>query len=211
MTSAHRLLALHGLFVTLFFTVILALVLWCVSCSSTDGVVRRNTAAPGQPEKYTDFDQHVYRFMGITLYLTEAPKPRMPGPIQRVVDQYAPALKIGGWCSLALGLAGIIAACMCASNGTLARWFSWGVRLAVAGVGCWLLCLALTTVLELWLWITIIGGCLLAAVNDAADWQAKLRTILADPSALQRLQQAAARRPLPRWADAARNLLDGLD
>ena len=31
--------------------------------------------------------------------------------------------------------------------------------------------------------------------------------VLTDPAAGQRLQQAAARRPLPRWADTARVLL----
>ncbi|MFI5335877.1 MAG: glycosyltransferase [Opitutales bacterium] len=54
------------------------------------------------------------------------------------------------------------------------------------------------------------GGCLLARVNDAADWREKLRTVLTEPAALLRLQQAAAGRPLPRWADTARTLLDGL-
>ena len=51
------------------------------------------------------------------------------------------------------------------------------------------------------------GGCLLARTNDAADWEEKLRTILTEPSRLQRLQQAAARRQLPRWADTAQFLL----
>ncbi len=55
------------------------------------------------------------------------------------------------------------------------------------------------------------GGCLLARVNDAADWREQLRTVLADPSKLQCLQQAAARRPLPRWADTAWCLLQGLE
>ena len=51
------------------------------------------------------------------------------------------------------------------------------------------------------------GGCLLAPVNDPAAWADRLRTVLTDPAAGQRLQQAAARRPLPRWADTARVLL----
>jgi glycosyltransferase involved in cell wall biosynthesis len=54
------------------------------------------------------------------------------------------------------------------------------------------------------------GGCLLAAVNDAPAWREALRTLLTDASALRRLQQAAARRPLPKWAGAAQQLLDAL-
>ena len=51
------------------------------------------------------------------------------------------------------------------------------------------------------------GGCLLAPVTAPAAWADRLRTVLTDPAAGQRLQQAAARRPLPRWADTARVLL----
>jgi glycosyltransferase involved in cell wall biosynthesis len=54
------------------------------------------------------------------------------------------------------------------------------------------------------------GGCLTATVNDAADWQAKLRTILTDRDVALRLQREAMARPLPRWADTARTLRDGL-
>jgi glycosyltransferase involved in cell wall biosynthesis len=54
------------------------------------------------------------------------------------------------------------------------------------------------------------GGCLVAQVNDAADWSAKLRTVLTEEVACRRLQQEAMARPLPRWSQTARTLLDGL-
>jgi len=54
------------------------------------------------------------------------------------------------------------------------------------------------------------GGCLIAAVNDAADWRAKLRTVLTDRDVALRLQREAMARPLPRWADTARTLSAGL-
>jgi glycosyltransferase involved in cell wall biosynthesis len=47
------------------------------------------------------------------------------------------------------------------------------------------------------------GGCLPARVNDAADWGAKLRTVLTDADASRRLQQAAMARELPRWTETA--------
>ena len=47
------------------------------------------------------------------------------------------------------------------------------------------------------------GGCLVARVNDAADWAAKLRTVLKDDAECRRLQTEAMARPLPRWADTA--------
>ena len=144
--------------------VVLVLVLWCSACSATRAVVRRNVAPAGAAEVWKDFDRNEWTFLHLTFYATEAPRPPPLGPIGRAVAQYAPAVKVGGWVSLAIGLAGILAACLFASNGAFARWFSWGVRLAVAGVGCWLLCLSLTTVLELWTWIVIIGGCLLAGL-----------------------------------------------
>jgi len=50
------------------------------------------------------------------------------------------------------------------------------------------------------------GGCLVAAVNDAADWAAKLRTVLTDREVGMRLQREAMARTLPRWADTARAL-----
>ena len=54
------------------------------------------------------------------------------------------------------------------------------------------------------------GGCLVAQFNDVADWSAKLRTVLTDETACRQLQQAAMARPLPRWSQTARTLLDGL-
>ncbi|MDB6114782.1 MAG: mshA 1 [Lacunisphaera sp.] len=50
------------------------------------------------------------------------------------------------------------------------------------------------------------GGCLLARVNDAADWAAKLRTVLTDEGTSRRLQAEAMARPLPRWTDTAQTL-----
>ena len=54
------------------------------------------------------------------------------------------------------------------------------------------------------------GGCLLAKVNDVADWQAKLRAVLTDPAECRRLQAEAMARPLPRWTDTAQTLLRSL-
>lgn len=54
------------------------------------------------------------------------------------------------------------------------------------------------------------GGCLLAAVNDTADWSARLRTVLTDEAECRRLQREATNRPLPRWSQTARTLIDGL-
>jgi glycosyltransferase involved in cell wall biosynthesis len=54
------------------------------------------------------------------------------------------------------------------------------------------------------------GGCLVAAVNDAADWQAKLRAVLTDAGACRRLQAEAMSRPLPRWTNTAQTLLKAL-
>jgi glycosyltransferase involved in cell wall biosynthesis len=54
------------------------------------------------------------------------------------------------------------------------------------------------------------GGCLLARVNDRTDWAAKLKVILTDEAGSRRLQAAAMARPLPRWSDTARIILDGL-
>jgi hypothetical protein len=54
------------------------------------------------------------------------------------------------------------------------------------------------------------GGCLVARVNDAADWSAKLRTVLTDVAACRRLQTEAMARPLPRWADTAQTLRKAL-
>jgi hypothetical protein len=50
----------------------------------------------------------------------------------------------------------------------------------------------------------------MAKVNDLADWQAKLRSVLTDEALGRRLQTEAMTRPLPRWADTARTLLKAL-
>ncbi|HVZ65763.1 MAG TPA: glycosyltransferase [Lacunisphaera sp.] len=47
------------------------------------------------------------------------------------------------------------------------------------------------------------GGCLVARVNDEADWREKLRTVLADTKTVRRLQAEAMARPLPRWSATA--------
>ncbi len=54
------------------------------------------------------------------------------------------------------------------------------------------------------------GGCLMAGVNDLADWSGKLRTVLTDEAECRRLQREAMSRPLPRWSQTARTLIDGL-
>ncbi|HEX2861661.1 MAG TPA: glycosyltransferase [Lacunisphaera sp.] len=54
------------------------------------------------------------------------------------------------------------------------------------------------------------GGCLLARVNDGADWCAQLRVVLTDEAECRRLQREAMTRPLPRWSQTARTLLAGL-
>ena len=54
------------------------------------------------------------------------------------------------------------------------------------------------------------GGCLMARVNDAADWELKLRTVLTDETEVRRLQTAAMARPLPRWTNTAQTLLKAL-
>ena len=51
--------------------------------------------------------------------------------------------------------------------------------------------------------ITDDGGCLMARVNDPADWAAKLRTVLTNGTENRRLQMAAMARPLPRWTETA--------
>lgn len=50
------------------------------------------------------------------------------------------------------------------------------------------------------------GGCLAAAVNDSAAWQAALRAILTDHALHARLANEAATRTLPTWADAAQRV-----
>jgi len=54
------------------------------------------------------------------------------------------------------------------------------------------------------------GGCLVAAVNDPADWEAKLRAVLTDAAVSRRLQTEAMSRPLPRWTNTAQTLVKAL-
>jgi glycosyltransferase involved in cell wall biosynthesis len=54
------------------------------------------------------------------------------------------------------------------------------------------------------------GGCVLARVNDLADWELKLRRLLTDEAEYRRLQAEAMSRPLPQWSGTARTLLAGL-
>jgi glycosyltransferase involved in cell wall biosynthesis len=54
------------------------------------------------------------------------------------------------------------------------------------------------------------GGCLVARVNDPADWQAKLHSVLSDPAVSQQLQREAMARVLPRWANTAQTLRTAL-
>ena len=54
------------------------------------------------------------------------------------------------------------------------------------------------------------GGCLLAAVDDLADWQKKLRTVLTNQNECGRLRSEAMKRALPRWADTAAALMETL-
>jgi len=55
------------------------------------------------------------------------------------------------------------------------------------------------------------GGCLMATVDDLADWQIKLRAVLTDAAQCARLQTEAMTRALPRWADTAAALLTVLN
>jgi len=50
--------------------------------------------------------------------------------------------------------------------------------------------------------LTEAGGCLMAKVNDVADWTATLKPLLNDVSVANKLAQAAVARPLPTWAEA---------
>jgi len=54
------------------------------------------------------------------------------------------------------------------------------------------------------------GGCLVARVNDRADWEVKLRAALTDAEVSRKLQREAMTRSLPRWRDTARTLKTGL-
>ena len=50
------------------------------------------------------------------------------------------------------------------------------------------------------------GGCLLAGLNDAADWREKLRAVLTNRELALRLQGEAMARELPKWSGTARTL-----
>jgi glycosyltransferase involved in cell wall biosynthesis len=54
------------------------------------------------------------------------------------------------------------------------------------------------------------GGCLVARVNDGADWAEKLRSVLVVDSVAAKLRLAARSRPLVRWADTAETILKTL-
>ena len=130
-------------------------VLALVSCTSTREVVTKNIAAPGQPDKFSQFDRVETKFVGIPMYATITPYKKPMNAIERTVAQYRPAVVVAGWCSLILGLSGVVVAILCASNGVFARWSAWGVRCAIGGLACWMCCLSLTTMLELWKWLVL--------------------------------------------------------
>jgi glycosyltransferase involved in cell wall biosynthesis len=50
------------------------------------------------------------------------------------------------------------------------------------------------------------GGCLAVACGDRAAWKAALRSVLTDDPLRTRLRGEACSRPLPTWADTAREL-----
>ena len=54
------------------------------------------------------------------------------------------------------------------------------------------------------------GGCLVANVDDRVDWGDQLRALLTTDGLAAQLRSAAVARPLPRWADTARTLLQAL-
>jgi glycosyltransferase involved in cell wall biosynthesis len=54
------------------------------------------------------------------------------------------------------------------------------------------------------------GGCLMVPVNDRAAWGEALRAIVTDDGLHARLTAEAVARPLPTWAEAARELRTGL-
>lgn len=54
------------------------------------------------------------------------------------------------------------------------------------------------------------GGCVLAKVNDSADWEEKLRSVLTEADQNRRLQREAMSRSLPRWTEAAQVLIKAL-
>lgn len=54
------------------------------------------------------------------------------------------------------------------------------------------------------------GGCVVARVNDLAEWSVQLRRVLRDAAEQERLRAAAVRRTLPTWRQTAAALLAGL-
>jgi glycosyltransferase involved in cell wall biosynthesis len=50
------------------------------------------------------------------------------------------------------------------------------------------------------------GGCVLATVNDAGDWAAKIRDLISDGALHARLRAQVRSRGLPRWADTVASL-----
>jgi hypothetical protein len=133
----------------------LVAILALVSCTTMREVVTRNIAAPGQPDKFAQFDRVETRFCGLPMYVTTNPYKKPMNAIERAVAAYRPGVVVAGWCSLILGLSGVVVAIVCASNGVFARWSAWGVRCAVAGLATWMICLSLTTMLELWKWLVL--------------------------------------------------------
>jgi hypothetical protein len=113
--------------------------------------------SPGQPEKTAQFDRVETKFIGIPVVAKVTPYKKPVNAIERTVAAYRPAVVVAGWCSLILGLAGVVVAILFASNGKFARWSAWGVRCAIGGMACWMCCLSLTTMLELWKWL-VLGG-----------------------------------------------------
>ncbi|WP_438479543.1 glycosyltransferase [Oleiharenicola lentus] len=54
------------------------------------------------------------------------------------------------------------------------------------------------------------GGCVVAKLNDLADWKEKLRAVLTDADFNVRLQAGAMARPLTRWGQTAQVILKTL-
>lgn len=54
------------------------------------------------------------------------------------------------------------------------------------------------------------GGCILAKINDAADWREKLRSVISDAAVGARLRAQLRSRELPRWADTVKTMRSAL-
>lgn len=59
--------------------------------------------------------------------------------------------------------------------------------------------------------LTGAGGCVMARVDDLADWTAKLAPLLTDAAVASRLAREAVSRPLPTWAEAGESLRRALE